>query len=207
MLRGIAILLLLPLALPAAAASDADSKYEKLLAAAKSGQPVDWQALRFAYADSSGFEVFVMKSRETHKAMNEAFRAGDYARALVQANLIIDQNYLEIDAHAISEIANEKLGNSDEAKKQHSIVVGLVKSIRTGDGRTPETAFTVITVHEEYNVMRILGLRPQRQTLISYGGHHYDVHDVADKDGHGQKLYFQIDRVIAAEAALLHEKR
>jgi hypothetical protein len=33
------------------------------------------------------------------------------------------------------------------------------------------------------------------------------VHDIVDKEGRGQKLYFQIDRVIAAEAALLQEKR
>jgi hypothetical protein len=207
MFRRIAILVLLLISSPAAATDDADSKYRDLLTAAKSGQPVDWQALRFAYAESSGFDLLGTKSAEARKAMNEALRTNDYAGALVQANLILDQDYVDIDAHFVSEIANTKLGNSDEAKKQHSIVIGLLQSIRTGDGKTPETAFTVITVREEYSLIRMLGLRRQNQALIANGGHQYDVLDVVDKGGQSQTLYFQVDRVLAAEAALLKGKR
>jgi Domain of unknown function (DUF4919) len=207
MLRRIAILVLLLISLPAAATSDADSRYRNLLTAAKSGQPVDWQALRFAYAEGSGFDLLGTKSAETRKAMNEALQSNDYAGALVHANLILDQNYVDIDAHVIIDIANTKLGNADEAKKHHSIVIGLLQSIRTGDGKTPETAFTVITVHEEYSLIRIFGLRRQSQALIADGGHHYDVLDVVNKEGQSQKLYFQVDRVLAAEAALLKGKR
>ena len=207
MLRRIAILVLLLLSSPAAAIDDADSKYRDLLTAAKSGQPVDWQALRFAYAESSGFDVFGTKSAEARKAMNEALQANDYTGALLQANLILDQDYVDIDAHIVTEIANTKLGNTDEAEKQHSIVIGLLRSIRTGDGKTPETAFTVITVGEEYSLIRVLGLRAQHQLLIANGGHQYDGLDVVDREGHSQTLYFQIDRVMAAEAALLEGKR
>jgi predicted RNA-binding protein associated with RNAse of E/G family len=49
-------------------------------------------------------------------------------------------------------------------------------------------------------------MRPRGQTLLADGGHQYDVLDVVDRDGNGQKLYFQIDRVTAAEAALLASK-
>jgi hypothetical protein len=207
MLGRIVIMVLLLTCLPAAAANDADTKYRELVTAAKSGQPVDWQALRFAYADSSGFDLVGRKSADARKAMNEALRASDYAGALVQANLIIDQAYVDIDAHIVSDIANTKLGNAAEAKKQHAIVIGLLQSIRTGDGKTPETAFTVITVGEEYSLIRVLGLRRQQQVLIAKGGHHYDVLDVTDEDGRSQKLYFQVDRVLAAEAAFLKDKR
>ena len=42
-----------------AADAAADARYQTLLAAAKSATaPVDWKALRFAYADSSAFNVF-----------------------------------------------------------------------------------------------------------------------------------------------------
>ena len=120
MLGRIAILILLLIWLPAAAANDADSKYRELVTAAKSGQPLDWQALRFAYADSSGFDLVGRKSADARKAMNEALRANDYAGALLQANLIIDQAYVDIDAHIVSDIVNAKLGNAAEAKKQHA---------------------------------------------------------------------------------------
>jgi hypothetical protein len=204
MRRHIIILALLLVSSAAAiAAEDGNSKYQDILGAAKSGQPVDWQAFRFAYAESAGFDVTGMKSAATRKAMNEALRANDYAGAIAQANLILNENYTDIDAHVVSDVANMKLGNTDEAKKQHAIAVGLLRSIRTGDGKTPETAFTVITVHEEYSLIGVLGMRRQRQAVFSNGGHNYDVLDVVDKDGLSQKFYFQIDRVLAAEAALL----
>src|SRR5580704_11507395 len=111
MLRRIAILVLLLISSPAVAADDADSKYRDLVAAAKSGQPVDWQALRFAYAESSGFDVLGTKSAETRKAMYEALRSDDYEGAIAQANQILDQDYVDIDAHFITEFANTKLGN------------------------------------------------------------------------------------------------
>ena len=138
--------------------------------ASRAPDSAHWQALRFAYAESSGFDLLGTKSAETRKAMNEALQSNDYAGALVHANLILDQNYVDIDAHVIIDIANTKLGNADEAKKHHSIVIGLLQSIRTGDGKTPETAFTVITVHEEYSLIRIFGLRRQSQALIADGG-------------------------------------
>jgi hypothetical protein len=207
MLRRIAILVLLLTSSPAVAADEADSKYRDLVTAAKSGQPVDWQALRFAYAESSGFDLLGTKSAEARKAMFQALQSDDFTGALVQANQILDQNYVDIDAHFINEIANTKLGNTDEAKKQHSIVIGLLRSIETGDGKTPETAFTVITVAEEYSLIQLLGLRPHGQTLIANGGHQYDVLDVANREGQSQKLYFQIDRVSAAEAALLSKSK
>jgi hypothetical protein len=148
MLRRIAILVLLLISSPAVATDDTETKYRDLVAAAKSGQPVDWQALRFAYAESSAFDLLGVKSAAARKAMFEALRTDDYTGALAQANLILDQNFVDIDAHFVTEIANAKLGNADEAKKQHAIIIGLLRSIETGDGKTPETAFTVITVAE-----------------------------------------------------------
>ena len=54
--------------------------------------------------------------------------------------------------------------------------------------------------------MRLLGLRRQNQTLIANGGRRYDVLDVVDRDGQNQKLYFLIDRMMAAEVELLKGK-
>ena len=80
MLGRIVIIVLLLTCLPAAAANDADTKYRELVTAAKSGQPVDWQALRFAYAESSGFDLVGTKSADARKAMNEALRLFSAAR-------------------------------------------------------------------------------------------------------------------------------
>jgi hypothetical protein len=197
------LLLLAPMAAGRAAES-AQSQYQELLAVAKSGDgQVDWQKLRFAYSESPDFDLLGTKTQAARNAMTQDMAAKNYAGALDQADLILDQTFVDIDAHLVSAIANAQLGHSDEAQKQRAIVIGLVKSIRTGDGKTPATAFTVICVGEEYSLIGIMGLRRTQQALINRDGHSYDVLNVVDHDGKEQSLYFQIDRVVAAEATLV----
>jgi hypothetical protein len=89
------------------------------------------------------------------------------------------------------------------AQREHDITAGLIKSIMTGDGLTPQTAFTVITVHEEYALFHILGLDVTQQALVNENGHGYDLMSTTDSDGKSQDYYFLIDRVLAAEARAL----
>jgi len=206
MVRFITFLLFI-LTGPAFAAGVADIRYQELLAQARAGQSVDWQELRFAYADSSDFDLSGTKTAEARKAMGEALKAEDFAGALAKANLIIEQEFIDVDAHFVSEMANSKLGNADEAKKQHAIVLGLLRSIHTGDGKTAEDALTVIAVREEYSFIRAIGLRRVRQALVAKGGHHYDVLDVVDRNGQPQTIYFLVDRVLAAENDMLKSGR
>jgi hypothetical protein len=203
-----ALLLLLALAptRPAAAAFDADSeaRYQSLLAAAKAGDPaIDWGALRLAYSDSAEFDLTGSRTDEARTAMFQALNAGDYKAALAQAGKIIDQDYVDIDAHVISDLADQQLGDAAAAKRQHDIVLGLLRSVRTGDGSTPAKAFTAISVGEEYAVMRAFAMKVTSQALIQDGGHSYDQLSVTDADGKPQSFYFLIDRIIAAESASL----
>jgi len=201
------VFLLFILTGPAFAAGVADTRYQELLAQARAGQSVDWQELRFAYADSSDFDLSGTKTAEARKAMGEALKAEDFAGALAKANLIIEQEFIDVDAHFVSEMANSRLGNADESKKQHAIVLGLLRSIHTGDGKTAEDALTVIAVREEYSFIRAIGLRRVRQALVAKGGHHYDVLDVVDRNGQPQTIYFLVDRVLAAENDMLKSGR
>jgi hypothetical protein len=186
-----------------AAAFDAESEahYKTLLAAAEAGGPsVDWEALRFAYADSAEFDLFGLRSDAPRKAMFQALNAGEYRRVLAQAKLILDQDYVDIDAHVASNLAYQQLGDAAAAKREHDIVLGILHSIHTGDGSTPAQAFTVITVGEEYAVMRAFGFTVKSQALAPEGGHSYDLLDVVDSDGKPRRIYFLMDRVVTAEA-------
>jgi hypothetical protein len=199
------VLLALAAALPAAAFDAAsEARYQSLLAAAKTGgQPIDWSALRFAYADSAEFDLTGGGADPARKAMFEAINAGDAKAALAQAKLILAQDYVDIDAHVVADLADQKLGDAAGAKREHDIVVGLLRSIRTGDGSSPAQAFTPISVGEEYAVMRAFDMRVGDQELIQAAGHSYDKLDVTDSDGKKLSFYFQIDRIVAAERAEL----
>jgi hypothetical protein len=202
-----ALLLLFALA-PAAPAAAFDGasemRYQSLLAAAKAGgAAIDWGALRLSYADSAEFNLSGDRTDTARKAMFQAINAGDDKGALAQAKLILDQDYVDIDAHVVSDVAYQHLGDAPSAKREHDIVLGLLRSVRTGDGATPAAAFTVISVGEEYAVMRAFDMKVNDQALIQNAGHSYDLLNVTDADGKPQRFYFLIDGIIAAEGASL----
>jgi hypothetical protein len=206
MRNALAALLFLAALAPAAPAAAFDgaseARYQSLLATAKAGGPgVDWGALRMAYSDSAEFDLTGGRTDPARKAMFAAINAGDFKAALVQARLILDQDYVDIDAHVVADLAEQQLGDTAGAKREHDIVVGLLRSIRTGDGSSPAQAFTPISVGEEYAMMRAFDMKVGDQALIQAGGHSYDKLDVTDSDGKKLSLYFQIDRIVAAEGA------
>ena len=206
MRKALATLLFLAALAPAAPAvafdGASEARYQNLLASAKAGGPtIDWRALRLAYADSAEFDLTGGRTDPARKAMFEAINVGDAKTALDQARLILDQDYVDIDAHVVADLAQQKLGDAAAAKREHDIVVGLLRSIRTGDGSSPAQAFTPISVGEEYAMMRAFDMKVGDQALIQAAGHSYDKLDVTDSDGKTLSFYFLIDRIIAAEGA------
>jgi hypothetical protein len=205
-MRRILLVLILVLAFPAAlAAEDAAVRYQALVAAAKLGKQPDWQALRFAYADTPDFDPLGAETRTRRERMFAAYAAGDDKTALAEAVRVLDQNYTDIAAHVVSEVASRDLGDEDRSRQEHEIVVALLRSIRTGDGQTPATAFTVVSITEEYDYLRYLKYEFHQQALVSLDGHAYDRFEV-ERDGKSYAFYFLADRVLAAEAALLQPK-
>jgi hypothetical protein len=202
-----ALLLVLALAPagPAAAFDGAsEARYQTLLASAKTGaQAADWAALRLAYADSAEFDLTGDRTDKPRKAMFAALNTGDDKAALAEAKLILDQDYVDIDAHVAANLAYQHLGDAAAAKREHDIVVGLLRSIRTGDGSSPASAFTVISVGEEYAMMRAFAMKVSGQALVQKAGHSYDKLDVTDADGKAMSFYFLIDGIIAAEGLAL----
>jgi len=206
-MRRVLLLLLLVCAFPAAlAAEDATARYQALAAAAKQNpETADWQALRFAYAETPDFDPLGAVTRDRRSKMFAAYAAKDYATALAEATRVLDQNYTDISAHMISDFAYHYLGDDTRAHQQRDIVVALLRSIGTGDGQSPATAFTVVSITEEYDFLHYLHYEPRQQALISADGHSYDRFEV-EREGKSYTFYFLADRVLAAEAALFQPK-
>jgi hypothetical protein len=77
---------------------------------------------------------------------------------------------VDIDARVISAIANQQLGRREDADLHKRWYNGLVDSVlASGDGKTAETAFVVISVGEEYALLRAMGLESKGQTLLDGG--------------------------------------
>ena len=186
----------------ALASPEAQARYETLLASARSGDAtVDWQALRFAYAETDAFDPFD-RAAYRRNAMIAAFSRDDFRGALTQAKSILADNFVDIDAHVVAGASFKHLGDEAGSEREFAIADALVKSIQaSGDGSSPARPFTVISAAEETSFLRGGGLRITHRAVLKQDGHSYDVLRTADKDGNEQPYYFLADRILAAQQA------
>jgi hypothetical protein len=67
------------------------------------------------------------------------------------------------------------------------------KVLKKGDGRSQQTAYKVKSVREEYEILRVFGLKPGSQSLVTGSDKKpYDIIEVTDPNT-GQKLELWFD--------------
>ena len=69
--------------------------------------------------------------------------------------------------------------------------------LKSGDGKSPESAYKVICSSEEYAVMQYFHYRLLKQSLVCKDNQHYDVMQVLDEDQKPKTLYFNISIAIS----------
>jgi hypothetical protein len=201
---GLSMVVLGTLAPRAAYPGAAPPTYESLLEKAQRGDPgLDFTALRMASADR--LAKATAADPELRKKMFDALHQDRWAAVIEIGNQVLAQNYLDIDAHMFVAFAYEKSHQPEKAAPHRTLGNGLMKSIlASGDGRTVKTAFVVISVEEEYAVLRHYRLAPGEQSLATADGHSYDVLTARTSDTHEEAtVFFNIDKVVAIEAAHL----
>jgi hypothetical protein len=197
--RTVSVLILVCAAFSVSAATagkadEAKATYLKLVLQAETGDTsVDFQALRKAAFEGSVAGNFDVQAREL--VAMKALQMKQWSAALTEAKEVIQHDFSSMDAHFVAFIASRELGKDEDAKKQDTLVRGLVGSIlRSGDGKSAKTAWTVYRVHEEYFVLRVLGLTPGSQGYSKSDGHSFDhltSHD--PQTGKDRELWFNVD--------------
>lgn len=178
--------------------------YQSLLEMARRGDPgLDFTALRMASA--ARLAKTDAADPELRKKMFAALHQDQWAAVIETGNQVLAQNYLDIDAHMFVAHAYEKGNEPGKAAPHRTTADGLMKSIlASGNGRSFETAFVVISVDEEYSVLRHYRLAAGKQELVTAAGHSYDVLTAQTGDTHEEAtVYFNIDKVVAIEDAHL----
>lgn len=160
--------------------------------AASSGARGDWSELpdfdelRWSYGDRDDFGLVCEQDRPLEEAF-DALEAQEWQRILELSDPWLAQCLVDVDLHLLRAIALGELGRSSESRQQLRWRDGLVESVlRTGDGKTPETAWVVISVGEEYSMLRALGMQVKSQALTR---EHLDKIE-AERDGKVYTLYF-----------------
>ena len=174
-----------------AQSQDNKAKYEALLERVKaSDTTVSFKDLRMAYTESAGYAPYGGNS-EARKTMIAALNEKNYDKAREYAEGILQKNYVDITAHIVASAAYRELKNADRAKYHQAIVEGLAQSImKSGDGKSLETAFVVISTDEEYALFNLLGMKAVGQALVHDKGHSYDRMEAIDRKTEAKATFF-----------------
>ncbi len=174
----------------------ADATFASLLERVKQADPsVDFTEFRMAYAKTSHYDPYDNWYQELETAMFTALNAKDYEYALKLANDVLEKNYIFPDAHLVAIGAYDGLGQSKQAEYHRYVLKGLIKSIlQSGDGKSPESAYVVVLIQEEYTILSVLGIKDADQGIVHINGHSYDVFNGVDsKSKNPVTVNFNID--------------
>ena len=193
--RAAALLFCLAAAVPVWA-SEADDRLAALVAQVRGGDTaVDYTALRDAYAQSAAYDPYGEKTRDDHKAMFARLSDGDCPAASDAAARVLAVNYVHASGHFIRWVCAMKDGRERDGQFHRAVLTGLMKSVTGGrDGRTPASAFSVVSVDEEYALLRFFRLHPGRQQLVHADGSMFDLLEFSGDDGRRGTWLFNIDR-------------
>lgn len=171
------------------------SKYDVLLEKVKQKDPsVNFTELRLAFFESPHYNPYAPML--TYRPLNAALAQKNYEEALKIADSVLAKNFVEINAHMTAQMAHQELGNTERAQFHKFMVDGLLNSIKSNaDGKSVDSAYEVISINEEYGLIRTLGLRPIKQGLVQNKGHHFDAITVVDpQTGKESVIYFNVDK-------------
>jgi Domain of unknown function (DUF4919) len=190
-------LVLAGLALLSGNARAAEPSYDDYVAQVKAGKvDIDYAAFRLAYAASPKYAPYGALQILAN-TMTKAYSAGDCGAAMTHAQEMFEANFVQIDAHLVAAQCHEKAGKEEDAQRELTIFRGLMISVLTsGDGTSPETAFVVIAIDEEYKTMEALSLTPGMQSLVSIGASSFDRFNAKKRSGEPVTVYFNVDRLM-----------
>jgi hypothetical protein len=201
-LRAAAAILLLA-GMAGAAEKDAKTRYEALVQRVRAGdQTADLNELRLA-AGEAGIESDVdARDRLMTTAANH-----DFKKMAEAADAVLKSNYADLDGHFFARVAAKELGKPELEEFHRWVEMGLLKSLRSsGDGKSPETAMKVISVDEEYFILRMMGQMPGHQALSKCAGAPCDIMTTTDPESKQEyRWYFNVEIPMKREAEALEE--
>lgn len=184
---------------PKSGSSDAKKKYEALLEQAKKGEgAMDYRALRLAFFETPDYNP--LTGMMVYRSLWGLVMQANWPEAAKQAEAVLEKNYVDANAHMVAHIAYREQGDAEKARLHRRWADGIIESIKTGgDGKSPATAWHVISISEEYAVIRSMNLRATGQALVNDKGHAYDMMKTLDPRTNTEvTLFFNVDKPFSA---------
>lgn len=152
---------------------------------------IDFARLRWSYFEATKGGHLPATDPDAERKLGAAFAASEWDEVVKQADAILRSNLTRIRAHALKAYALKELGR--DPLFHVTAMRRLLESIlATGDGRSEETAYHVLFVPEERDVLMSRQLRPGGQELVESKGRYFDVLTARDAEGKEVRVWFDI---------------
>jgi hypothetical protein len=168
--------------------------YDDLTARAAAGDTtVDFTAMRTAYPFTQQWDALSQTISPLIEQANVAAKGKDCATALEKIDEVLKIDFTAVEAHRL----RHDCLKGDAARLESKIADGLMDSLkRGGNGKTEETAYRVMSRHEEQDILedKHILLKTRDTEVRGSNGRFYDVvHGVTLWNGvHWQDVYFDV---------------
>ncbi len=101
-------------------------------------------------------------------AMVAAFEKKDYRDAVAKAEMVLDYEFSNISLHLATANAFKELAQADKDEFHTKVAQKLMDAlISTGDGKSMETAYCILTTKDEYRIMQHFGYKVKMQLFAT----------------------------------------
>ncbi len=147
--------------------------------------------LRMDYAKRDDYNPY-WKLAEERQAISQALEAGSSDAVLELSEKWLKKCPVDADIHAMRSHAANQVGDTETYVSHLFFAMGLMQSImESGDGKTPETAWKVISIVEEYTIIREIGAELTGKALTATDPP-CDAMHVKLPTGEKKTLYFDV---------------
>lgn len=130
---------------------------------------------------------------ERATAFRTAIAEERWAHAALLGSDALSENFVDIRAHVYTAISHKRQGDLEQHRAHMFFASGMIHSIIDGHkGTSPDDAYHVYYVSNEYAVLEYLELRLEQQSLVTHGDRSYDRMTCRNAEGSEVVLYFDI---------------
>lgn len=183
----------------------AEATYDNLAARAAAGdRSVDFTVLRSSYPFTRQWDAYDRMIAPILEQAKAAANGKDCVTALEKLDEVLKADYTVIVAHQV----RSNCLKGDAARIESRIADGLMRSLtHGGDGKTEGSAYPVMTMHEEADVLadRHIVLKTREVELRGSNGRFYDVvHGISLRDGvRVQDVYFDVSTEVVGRTSAM----
>lgn len=119
-----------------------------------------------------------------------------YPTSVLAHRMLADMFELLARSPAVSKEQRAQLQQFDREHRTSAEAI-ILSILASGDGKSEQTAYSVITISEEYMVVWYSGLSVKQQSPYTIGDKTFDILEVQDKDGNTSRIFFDVSRLRA----------